>query len=110
MEFEEWYKKHYLYEPIRENLIKHGKDDFDFNLSEIEEAYKGGQQEEKMVSDNLARSLEQLIKEAGSYCEDCDAIIFNIGNHKADHSLSKTGAVAEAKKALKEYKERITYG
>ena len=71
---------------------------------------KNARQEERMITDSLAQALEGLIKVAGVYCADCDVIIYDIGHHSADHSLSSTGRMAEAKKALKEYKARITWG
>ena len=84
------------------------KEILDYNGYKL--AWQEGQQEEKMVSDNLARSLERLLKETGTYCLDCDVIIFDIGHHNADHSFSLTSSVAEAKKALRKYKVRITWG
>ena len=72
---------------------------------------KHARQEERMVADSLAQSLESLINEAGIYCQDCDTIVYDTGNHNVDHSFNSPSNVAKAKKVLKEYKARIiTWG
>jgi hypothetical protein len=45
MTFEEWYEKHYGYEPTEENLAIQCKGGDDFSISEIEDAYQGGKQD-----------------------------------------------------------------
>lgn len=104
----QWRKRH------EGHLISERQFKTTFDLAQpkgyFEAGYKAGDNHQRLYTDTLASALERLIKEAGTYCADCDVIIYDIGNHNADHSLSSTGAVAEAKKALKGYKDRITWG